>query len=70
MNAEDFGRVPDPTFRDRRSLERVPCLCGHDVTRAPFESVTSAVQRHNRLPAHRRMTAGWEAARVRREAVA
>lgn len=55
MSAEDFGRVPDPTFRDRRANESRPCACGTDVTRAPFEAIATAVARHNRTPAHR----GW-----------
>ena len=62
MSAETFGRVPDPGFRDSLSRERRPCACGRDVTRAAFESITTAARRHNRTPEHRRW---W--ARVRRE---
>ena len=59
--AEDFGHVPNPEFIDRRSREHVPCLCGADVTRAPFESVQTAVRRHNGTPTHRRW---WDRVRV------
>ena len=57
MSGEDFGRVPDPAFVDRRANECRPCACGTDVTRAPFESVTAAVKRHNQAAPHRRW---WE----------
>lgn len=57
MSGEDFGRVPQPHFRDKRAPESQPCACGTDVTRAPFESVMAAVKRHNGTPAHARW---WE----------
>lgn len=58
--AETFGRVPLPDFHDTRAREHQPCLCGRDVTRAPYESVAAAVGRHNRTPEHRRW---WERVR-------